>query len=335
MRRGSQARTRSTAHASLLAASLACAPGCPAPDDNSGSGEGSSGTSPSDSSSETTLAPPTDTTAAIDGSSSGGGSTDGGPTMSGELTVLTYNVAGLPQGISSSDPENNIPQISPLLNAFPLVLAQEDFWYHALLTADLEHEFVSDPFPPDPAKMGMGDGLNRFSETPFTEVERQQWYDCNGQLDCSSDCLARKGWSFARHTLADGVEVDVYNLHMEAGGCPEDIEIRTQSTLNLAAAIAERSDGRALVVAGDFNLRATDPEDVEPLANIIEGAGLTDVCDALACGDQRIDHIMIRSGTSVTLEAMTWWIPEEFVDARTGEELSDHLPVAAQLSWTG
>ena len=34
---------------------------------------------------------------------------------SGTFDSLTYNVAGLPQGISGSDPENNIPQISPLL----------------------------------------------------------------------------------------------------------------------------------------------------------------------------------------------------------------------------
>jgi len=276
-----------------------------------------------------------------DGGSTGvGGTADSSTTetpepQSGELTVLTYNVAGLPQGISSSNPEQNIPQISPLLNAFPLVLVQEDFWYHAELTADIEHSNISEPFPADPMRMGIGDGLNRFSETPFAELERQQWYDCNGTVDCSSDCLARKGWSFARHTLAEGVEVDVYNLHMEAGGCPEDIEIRLQATLNLAEAIAERSDGRALVVAGDFNLRATDPEDVMPIANIMEGAGLTDVCLALECGDERIDKVLIRDGESVTLVPEQWWVPEEFVDARSGDPLSDHLPVAATLSWTG
>jgi len=269
------------------------------------------------------------------GESSGSSTGEPRPPVSGELEVLSYNVAGLPQGISSSDPENNIPQMSVLLNAFGLVLAQEDFWYHDLLLADVEHPYLSDPFPADPAKMGIGDGLNRMSQTPFAELTREQWYDCNGMLDCANDCLARKGWSFARHTLSEGVEVDVYNLHMEAGGCPEDLVIRAQSALNLAESIAELSDGRALIVAGDFNLRATDPEDVVPLANIVDGAGLTDVCDAVDCGDQRIDHIMIRSGETVVLEPMSWWIPEEFVDARTDEPLSDHLPVAAVIGWTG
>lgn len=249
------------------------------------------------------------------------------------MTVLTYNVAGLPQGISSSNPEVNIPQISPLLNGYELVLVQEDFFYHAELVADVEHPHQSVPWPEDPEAEGFGDGLNRFSQWPFGELERQQWYDCHGQLDCASDCLARKGWSFARHTLAEGAEVDVYNLHMEAGGCPEDLEIRTQATLDLAEAIAERSDGRALIVAGDFNLRATDPEDVTPLQNIIEGAGLTDACDAVECGDQRIDHIMVRNGETLTLEVEQWWIPDEFTEARSGEPLSDHAPVAIILSF--
>ncbi|MBL4685191.1 MAG: hypothetical protein JKY37_11420 [Nannocystaceae bacterium] len=321
----------------LLAATTACS----SSDDGAAADTDATDTSATDTNATDTSATTPDISSSDAGEDTGSSgeaadsSTDGGPPVSGELLVLSYNIAGLPQGISSSDPERYIPQISPLLNAYELVLAQEDFWYHDVLLTDIEHPNLSDPSPANPAEMGIGDGLNRFSQTPFGELERQQWYACHGMLDCASDCLGRKGWSFARHTLADGVEVDVYNLHMEAGGCPEDIEIRTQATLNLAAAIAERSDGRALVVAGDFNLRATDPEDVTPLENIINGAGLTDVCDALDCGDERIDHIMVRSGTSVTLDPLMWWVPEEFVDARTGDPLSDHLPVAARLSWSG
>ena len=319
--------------------------GCPSadgePEDDTAEGTGENTTGGDDATTTGEL-PSSDTTAAdatgaedTAESPTTTGESDGGPPQTGELVVLTYNVAGLPQGISSSNPEVNIPQISPLLNDFPVALVQEDFWYHAELIAEVEHPHVSDPFPADPMEMGIGDGLNRMSEHPFEELERVQWYDCHGNLDCASDCLARKGWSFARHTIADGVEVDIYNLHMEAGGCPEDIEIRLQATLDLADAIAERSDGRAVVVAGDFNLRATDPEDVEPLANIIDGAGLTDVCAAVDCGDERIDKVLIRDGEDVTLAAQEWWVPEQVVDAASGDPLSDHLPVAARLAWEG
>jgi endonuclease/exonuclease/phosphatase family metal-dependent hydrolase len=260
--------------------------------------------------------------------------TGGQVAPAGELTVLTYNVAGLPQGISSSDPERNIPQISPLLNGFDLVLVQEDFWYHQELVADVLHPHRSEPWSDDPLVDGVGDGLNRFSQFAFGELERVPWYACHGQLDCSSDCLAKKGWSFARHTLDDGVEIDVYNLHMEAGSCPEDLEIRATSAEHLVEAIETRSEGRAVVVAGDFNLKDTRPSDVEALRHIIEGAGLTDACQAVACGDQRIDMIMVRSADDLELEVLDWWLPEEFVDAETGEPLSDHLPVAASLRYT-
>lgn len=49
------------------------------------------------------------------------------PPPSGTFTTLTYNVAGLPEGLSGSNPSVNTPLISPLLNAYDLVLVQEDW----------------------------------------------------------------------------------------------------------------------------------------------------------------------------------------------------------------
>ena len=57
----------------------------------------------------------------------------------GEFLALTYNVAGLPEPLSGSQPSVNIPQISPLLNSYDLVLVQEDFWYHNELKAQINH----------------------------------------------------------------------------------------------------------------------------------------------------------------------------------------------------
>jgi len=272
-----------------------------------------------------------DSSDATSSSSSSGGDTAVLPP--GQFQILTYNVAGLPQGISSSNPEEFIPQISPLLNAFEMVLVQEDFWYHAELIAEVTLPNASVPYSEMPDLADIGDGLNRFGIHSFSDHERVGWYACHGQVDCASDCLATKGWSFARTTLAEGVELDVYNLHMEAGGCPEDIEIRTNAAQDLVDAIAQRSSDRAVLVAGDFNLNAEDPEDEEPLQIIVEGAGLTDACDAVGCGDQRIDHIMVRSSAALEIEVLNWWVPEEFVDAETGEALSDHLPVAAEIRY--
>src|SRR5690606_27992207 len=43
------------------------------------------------------------------------------PATEGTFDALTYNVAGLPVGLSSSQPDINTPYISPLLNAYDLV----------------------------------------------------------------------------------------------------------------------------------------------------------------------------------------------------------------------
>jgi endonuclease/exonuclease/phosphatase family metal-dependent hydrolase len=255
------------------------------------------------------------------------------PAHTGELTVLTYNVAGLPEGVSGSHPERNTPQISPRLNAYGLVLVQEDFWYHEVLIKDLEHPYLSEPWLTPPQINDIGDGLNLFSRWPFTGYEHHAWGSCNGEAECGADCLATKGFSFASLTLAEGAEVHVYNLHGEAGGCPEDAPLRKAGMKLLGDTIGERSKGKAVIVGGDFNLHEDDATDYGVLTDLLEQAGLTDACRALACTRPKIDRVLFRSGGGVTFTAKAWAIPEGFVDAESGENLSDHQPVAATLSY--
>ena len=248
------------------------------------------------------------------------------------FSLLTYNVAGLPEGLSGSKPESFIPLISPLLNEYDLVLVQEDFWYHALLIEDLEHPHQSPPMWEVPELTEMGDGLNRFSIFPFDPLVRTQWVQCHGHLDCSNDCLATKGFSVARTDLGGGALVDVYNLHMEAGGCPEDIVSRTAGVAQLLEAIKANSSDVALIVAGDFNLREGDPTELPLIEQLLEEGGLTDACMSLDCGDLRIDKVMFRSSEKLQLSAESWRIPGHFVSL-DGHPLSDHEPVEVVFQW--
>jgi hypothetical protein len=252
---------------------------------------------------------------------------------SGDLVVLTYNVAGLPEGLSSGTPEVHMPMISPLLGTYDLALVQEDFWYHEDLVSAVDHPHQSVPWSDEPDYLDMGDGLNRFSRSPFQGHTRTPWPGCSGTLDCSSDCLATKGSSVARHTLAEGVEVDVYNLHMEAGGCPEDYAIREASIQQLLGQMADLSEDVAVVMAGDWNLHPDDPQDLPQLHRLVEEGGLTDACWFLDCGDERIDRVFFRSGPGVTLEATQWKVPAEFIDP-VGQPMSDHAPVSVTLHWS-
>ena len=136
------------------------------------------------------------------------------PATEGTFDALTYNVAGLPVGLSSSQPDVNTPYISPLLNDYDLVLVQEDWAnpdpplptrvFHDLLIADVDHPYLSTPKPvplgTNPARPSalLSDGLNRMSRFPFGDVTRVMWPNCFGGADTSdggaADCLAEKGF---------------------------------------------------------------------------------------------------------------------------------------------
>jgi hypothetical protein len=272
--------------------------------------------------------------------------------------VLSYNVAGLPEGLSSSHPEVNTPLISPLLNAYDLAVVQEDFNYHEPLVAALTHPYqsVKDNTPgPYGIQYGFafGDGLNTFSRSPFAAFQRVTWSECFGVFTNSSDCLTPKGFTVARHELEPGVFVDVYNLHSDAGSADPDLAARRANIRQLYQFIAQYSADHAVLVLGDTNSRYTRAGDVLPemLAAVgmsdvwVElerggalpavGAALTAGCAVdLAGGDcERVDKIFYRSGGGVILTALDYAVPPEFVDA-AGVRLSDHDPVSAVFAWS-
>jgi endonuclease/exonuclease/phosphatase family metal-dependent hydrolase len=307
------------------------------------------------------------------GACSGGG---GGPTpttdpggTSGTFSLLTYNVAGLPQEISTENPQEHIPLISPLLDEYDVVLTQEDFdwWtplldgfdfvnYHTRLRAEVTHEHRSARHPGpeaaglDPATrpdLNVGDGNGLLSRFPFTGETRVAWAGCFGGFDTSdggaADCLAMKGFIHARLTLADGAEVDVYGLHAEAGGTAEDQRLQVEDFDQLAAYIEEHSAGRAVILGGDTNLH-TDGDhpdssggaDAAIWQGFLDRTGLADTCtEALGCTEPgAIDKVAIRSGGGVTLEATSHAFPRERFRAPDGEDLSDHPPLAVDIAWS-
>ncbi|MCA9550673.1 MAG: hypothetical protein KC933_11605 [Myxococcales bacterium] len=254
----------------------------------------------------------------------------GGEPSEGSLLALTYNVAGLPEGISKSHPEANTTRIGLRINTYDLALVQEDFSYHHLLDPVARHPYRSTPLME--FETFVNDGLNRFSNFPLGELYRERWPSCFGTLDNSSDCLSSKGWSYAQVWLTDTVAVDVYNHHAEAGGGPEDDAARLEGYQRLAAAIEERSAGRAVIVGGDTNLELDDPDEAPTLQAFLQDAGLTDACTSLACPEDHIDRFMFRSGGGLTLEATDWAVAEEFVDD-AGQPLSDHEAVRVRFRW--
>jgi endonuclease/exonuclease/phosphatase (EEP) superfamily protein YafD len=178
----------------------------------------------------------------------------------------------------------------------------------------------------------VSDGLNRFSRHPFDALVRVPWSGCH---ESAADCLALKGFSMARTTFAPGVTVDVYNLHMEAGGDPEDDVLRDAGVTQLSEFIQAYSSGRAVIVGGDFNLHTDTEPDGSQFVRLLTEAGLADVCAALACPQPgRIDKFLFRSAGGVTLTPLSWRFETDVFVRDDGEPLSDHDALAVRFAWT-
>jgi endonuclease/exonuclease/phosphatase family metal-dependent hydrolase len=266
------------------------------------------------------------------------------PPPTGTFSVLTYNVAGLPEGLSSGNPSANTPTIGQRLGAYDVVHVQEDFNYHAALYANDNHPYRT----PTSGGAGFGDGLNTLSDYPYSDFVRDDWNSCNG-----TDCLTPKGFTWSRVRFAEGVYVDFYNLHPNAGTTDADLAARRANISELSSYIQANSAGNAVVVMGDTNTRYTRTGD--NIRDLLSANGLTDAwvqgvrggtppaagSAALVCDDANVtndcevvDKILYRGNRYVTL-ALDWYSNEN-ADFRTAgdEMLSDHYPIAAGFRWT-
>ena len=269
--------------------------------------------------------------------------------LAGEFRALTYNVAGLPQGLSSSNPAANMPFIGPLLNDYDLVLVQESWKtpdpnplaplrvYHEILEAASEHPFRSEPLPlplnQDPERPGavVSDGLNRFSRFAFGEIRRQRWENCDNS---AADCLSLKGFSVARTELAPGVCVDVYNLHGEAGSTANDLVLKDENTSALIEFIEDFSAGRAVILGGDFNMRLARERDAANLERMVAELGVTDACIAVGFTDvNEIDKFFFRSNDTLTVAPTSCVFETAKFVTPGGAPLSDHEPLAVDFAW--
>lgn len=244
------------------------------------------------------------------------------------LRVVTYNVAGLPEGISGSRPVRNLPQIGARLHEFDLALIQEDFAYGELLRSRMKLPYASRAFERG-ERYDFGDGLSQFGRDAFGEPERIPWNACHGITGFFFDCLTPKGVSFARVRLTAESDLDVYNLHMDAGRSSGDQAAREAQLQQLARVVLARSAGRAVVLGGDFNLSAGEAESLRAFER---ETGLRDACSRLGCPEPgRIDRILSRSSPRVRLTPKRWRADRSFVD-KDGRALSDHIPVVVDFA---
>ncbi|WP_230194323.1 jacalin-like lectin [Streptomyces coriariae] len=263
---------------------------------------------------------------------------------SGTFNVLTYNVAGLPEGLSSGHPATNTPLISPRLAAYDIVNVQEDFNYHAALYAGDNHPYRT----ATSGGAAIGDGLNTLSDYAFEDFERVRWNNCTG-----TNCLTPKGFTLARVRLAEGVFVDLYNVHTNADDSDDALAARRANIEQLSDFIQANSSGNAVLVMGDTNTRYTRAGD--NIRTLADENGLTDAwvqrvkggtrptqgADALLCPTtaptndcEVVDKVFYRGSKLLSLDATRYnneWA--SFLDS-AGGNLSDHFPHTVDFSYT-
>ncbi|MFD5428190.1 endonuclease/exonuclease/phosphatase family protein [Streptomyces sp. NPDC127084] len=267
--------------------------------------------------------------------------------VTGTFNVLSYNVAGLPEPLSGSDPAKNTKLISPRLNAYDVVNVQEDFAYDDDLRKYDQH-----PYRTKASAKGwifgvpFSDGLNSFTDFKQNNLVRKDWDKCTG-----TNCLTPKGFSYVQLELPGGAKLDLYNAHMNAGsGSEKELRVRRDNTRQLSEYIQKHSAGNAVIVMGDMNSRYTRSGDIiralrddngftDAWVELINGGKTPDIDDnAKTCKTETscevIDKIFYRSGAGVELKA-TYYNNEygAFLDS-DGKQLSDHNPATARFTYT-
>ena len=250
---------------------------------------------------------------------------------SGTLSVLTYNIHGLPPAITNDDTTGRIEQLAPLLSEYDIVGVQEDWMdeNRSLLIdgANLPHVDVFDEQLSEDKVYGAG--LTFLSTIPHTDTKHVHYDRCNGYTDSASDCFASKGLQVVS-TKLDEQPLHFLNTHLEAGGQDVDTDIRSEQVDSILSEIGSL-DG-AIIVMGDFNLHPDDPIDMAILERLTD-AGLSNACWELDCAEpNNIDQIWYRSGDALTLTLESWERPTHFVDAE-GVDLSDHPPIVGVFGW--
>ena len=269
------------------------------------------------------------------------------------FSFLTYNVHGLFPLIAKDNPRDRSPTIGWLATKYDIVLLQEDFEYHDIIAAQIEHHssFQGNGMGFDPRRVAVkivlfpfqlllphfsppyGAGITAFVDNEFSvdpDVTRKSYDQCYGWFGANGDCWARKGFLRVRVRTPEGVEIDVYNTHLEAGSSEESIAVRGGQLDDMAAAIETLSSGQGIIVAGDFNLDFRRPSDRRNLLDFRARLGLE---DSGAGPELRFwrdrDYILYRDGPDTTFTVEAAGEAHEFTNR--DRALSDHPALFARF----
>jgi hypothetical protein len=262
---------------------------------------------------------------------------------SGSFSTLSYNVAGIPFEYSGANATLHTPIISCYIKPFSIVNVQEDFNWHADLYNDCDNHLYRTPTT---GGIGIGDGINTLSNFPFDDLDRVTWTN-----RADADALTPKGFSMVRVRLQEGVYVDVYNLHAQAGTSSADLADSSSDVEQMLGYIESNSAGNAIMVIGDSNTRYTRAGQnmweflhhgfTDAWIQDIRSGDVPLIGNPLLCGAvetasptcEVTDKVLFRNNGFLTLQPSQYVDRQDAVDG-SGVQLSDHHPIEVDWRFT-
>ena len=227
------------------------------------------------------------------------------------FSITTLNVDGLPQKILVAKVNPDGPggggsvRIGRYLQkrGYDMVFMQEDFNYHEELTVPLEDDYQTDAWSGDVGVDGRQidylhlqnhrfecDGLMGVWKNgiTLTSTSRTPWTANFGKFSHALDEMVTKGFRRYELTLTDGLQIVVYNMHMDAGDTADeregkdslDRDARLKQWNQLRDEILTRLDTRPVIIVGDLNSYYCRDQIKSNFIDEIDATGRAKVYDA-------------------------------------------------------
>lgn len=294
----------------------------------------------------------------------------------GTFTAVSMNVDGLPNkilgiSINSDGPgSEGTKKISAKMASYgwDIIGVSEDFNYNTELLSSLTAYSSGTHRGGVSGLRNNTDGLNLIWKNTVT-VTGEKWTSWNTHYSTGilgtgngADGMIDKGYRYYEATVAEGVTVDVYILHMDADSDAGDIAARESQLTQLADAIKASKNNNPIIVMGDTNCRYTR-EQLETLfidainkdsrftvkdtwvEKIWNGTYPTYGAEAMVAKDKGgtydypqaeiVDKIFCINNTDsdVQLTINSHTVATDFTD-ETGTALADHWPVVVEFGYT-
>ena len=281
-----------------------------------------------------------------------------------QFSIATLNVDGLPQKIlmvkvnADGPGDGGTARIGKYLlkKGYDLLMLQEDFNYHDVLSVMLEDDYRLDEWTGDVDVVDhtidylhlqnhrfecdglMGCWKNDLTVTP---AARTPWQQNFGKFSHALDEMVTKGFRRYEVTLRSGARIVVYNMHMDASDSRDvaderdakDKDARVAQWTQLREDVLQHLDSRPIIIVGDMNSLYTRDDVKGVFIDVINGTGRGTVADVWMelnkQGEETYDKILyINPVIGTKIQPVTFLLDKEGY-LNEGKPLGDHYPVAA------